>query len=239
VLAAVRGGEISEARIDQSVYRILRLKKNHGLFTRPFVDETKVASRVGTPEHVAAEQRVTDRTTTLIKNADALVPMAADSRKIFVTGWGVVTTQTLAADIAKRGPATSVLQTGLSPTQAQIDQAVAQAKNNDLVVVTTNRAWDVAAAAGHNGPGQMNLVKALVATGKPVIVAAVRDAYDIGYFDAEAGTYLVTYSYTPAALESLTKVLFGEIAPSGKLPVAIPVAGRPDQVLYPFGFGLG
>jgi beta-N-acetylhexosaminidase len=238
VLAAVRGGEISEARIDQSVYRILRLKKNHGLFTRPYVDETKVASRVGTAEHVAAEQRITDRTTTLVKNADGLLPLTADGRKVFVTGWGVATTATLAADIAKRGAATSVLQTGISPSQAQIDQAVARANGSDLVVVTTNRAWDISTEPGHNGPGQMNLVKALVATGKPVIVAAVRDAYDIGYFTA-AGTYLVTYSYTPAALESLTKVLYGEISPSGKLPVAIPVAGQPDQVLYPYGYGLG
>jgi beta-N-acetylhexosaminidase len=237
VLAAVRSGKLTEARVDQSVYRILRLKKNHGLFTHPYTDESKVASRVGTAAHAATEQRVTDRTTTLVKNADGVLPLTAGDRKVFVTGWGVATTQTLAADIARRGPATSVLQTGLSPTQAQIDQAVAQAANNDLVVVTTNRAWDVSAASGHNGPGQANLVKALVATGKPVIVAAVRDAYDIGYFP-EAGTYLATYSYTPAALESLTKVLFGEVSPRGKLPVAIPVADRPDQVLYPFGHGL-
>jgi beta-N-acetylhexosaminidase len=238
VLAAVRSGEITTARIDQSVYRILRMKKNHGLFTRPYVDETQVASRVGTPAHAAAEQRVTDRTTTLVKNADAVLPLAAGDRKVFVTGWGVVTTQTLAADIARRGATTSVLQTGLSPGQAQIDQAVARAAGSDLVVVTTNRAWDISTAAGHNGPGQMNLVKALVATGKPVVVAAVRDAYDIGYFP-EAGTYLATYSYTPAALESLTRVLFGEISPSGRLPVDIPVAGRPGDVLYPYGYGLG
>jgi beta-N-acetylhexosaminidase len=236
VLAAVRSGELTQARIDASVYRVLRLKKNHGLFTHPYVDERTVPDRVGTAAHAATEQRVTDRTTTLVKNA--VLPLTPGDRKVFVTGWGVATTQTLAADIAKRGPATSVLQTGLSPTQAQIDQAVAQAANNDLVVVTTNRAWDVSPASGHNGPGQMNLVKALVATGKPVIVAAVRDAYDIGYFP-EAGTYLATYSYTPAALESLTKVLFGEISPSGRLPVAIPAADRPGEMLYPFGHGLG
>ncbi|HEY7485360.1 MAG TPA: glycoside hydrolase family 3 protein [Streptosporangiaceae bacterium] len=236
VLNAVRTGEISEARVDQSVYRILRVKKNHGLFTHPYVDESKVASRVGTPQHLATEQRVTDRTTTLIKGGG--LPLAKDNRKVFVTGWGVATTATLAADIAKRGPVTSVLQTGLSPSQATIDQAVAQAQNNDLVVVTTNRAWDISTEPAHNGPGQMNLVKALIATGKPVIVVAVRDAYDIGYFP-EATTYLATYSYTPAALESLTKVLYGEISPTGKLPVAIPVAGQPDQVLYPFGYGLG
>ena len=107
---------------------------------------------------------------------------------------------------------------------------MAQAKDNDVTVVPTNAAW--------NSTAQQNLVKALLATGKPVIVASVRDAYDIGYFTGRVRTYLVTYGYTPASLESLTKVLFGEINPTGKLPVMIPVAGHPDQTLYPYGFGL-
>ncbi|GLY77001.1 beta-N-acetylhexosaminidase [Actinoallomurus iriomotensis] len=228
---AVKSGEISEARIDQSVYRILEQKLSHGLFQHPYVDESKVAKVVGTPSHLATEQKITDQTTTLVKNA--VLPLPKDNRKVFVTGYGVTTTQTLANDIGKRGPVTSVLQTGTSPTPATIDKAVAQAKDNDLTVVTTNAAWNLAV----NGPGQMNLVKALVATGKPVVVASVRDAYDIGYFP-EAPTYLVTYGYTPASLESLTKVLFGEISPQGKLPVMIPVADHPDQTLYPYGYGL-
>jgi beta-N-acetylhexosaminidase len=227
VLNAVKNGELSEARIDRSVYRILRLKLKHDLFKHPYVDEGKVATVVGTPSHLATEQKVTDKTTTLVKN-DAL-PLKKDGSKIFVTGYGVTTTQTLAGDIAKRGAVTSVLQTGTSPSQATIDQSVAQAKTNDITVVTTNAAW--------NNAAQQKLVKALVATGKPVIVASVRDAYDIGYFP-EAKNYLVTYGYTPAELESLTKVLFGEIDPKGKLPVMIPVAGHPDQTLYPYGFGL-
>jgi beta-N-acetylhexosaminidase len=227
VLNAVRSGELTESRIDQSVYRILSLKKKHGLFEHPYVDESKVADRVGTPDQTRIEQQITDRTTTLVKNS--LLPLPKDGRKILVTGWGVSTTQTLAGDIHKRGPVTSVYQTGTSPTQAQIDQAVAKAKNNDLAVVTTNAAW--------NSTAQQNLVKALVASGVPVVVASVRDAYDIGYF-TDASTYLVTYGYSPDSLESLTKVMFGEVDPAGKLPVMIPVAGRPDETLYPYGFGL-
>ncbi|MFB9838462.1 glycoside hydrolase family 3 protein [Actinoallomurus acaciae] len=227
LINAVKSGEISESRIDQSVYRILKQKLDHGLFQHPYVDESKVAKRVGTPSHLATEQQITDQTTTLVKN-EAL-PLKKDGKKVFVTGYGVATTQTLADDIHKRGPVTSVLQTGTSPSQATIDQAVAQAKNNDVTVVTTNAAW--------NSTAQQDLVKALVATGKPVIVASVRDAYDIGYFP-EVKNYLVTYGYTPASLESLTKVLFGEINPKGKLPVMIPVAGHPDQTLYPYGYGL-
>ncbi|GAA2097757.1 glycoside hydrolase family 3 protein [Actinomadura alba] len=241
VLNAVRSGELTEKRIEESVYRILRLKLKRGLFADPYVDETKVPEVVGNPQHLATAQRITDGTTTLIKNDAGLLPLPKDSRKVLVTGWGVATTQGLADAIAKRGPQTSVYETGISPSQATIGQAVARAGANDLTVVVTNRAWDIAESKPgepHNGPGQMNLTKALVATGKPVIVIAARDPYDIAYF-TEASTFLATFSYTGHALESVTRVLYGENRPQGRLPVRIPVAGAPDQTLYPYGHGLG
>jgi beta-N-acetylhexosaminidase len=240
VLKAVRGGELSESRIDQSVYRILRLKTKRGLFQHPYVDEGRVAQTVGTPSHLATAQRITDATTTLVKNDARLLPLRKQDRTILVTGWGVATTRTLADAISRRKDRTGVYETGLSPTQARIDEAVMRARSSDLTVLVTNRAWDAAASGPgdpHNGPGQMRLAKALVATGKPVVVVAVRDPYDIGYF-TEAPTFLATFSYTGHALESLVRVLYGENDPKGRLPVRVPVAGQPGQTLYPYGHGL-
>ena len=52
-------------------------------------------------------------------------------------------------------------------------------------------------------------------------------------------TYVATYSYNDSvALESLTKVLFGEVSPTGTLPVDILAKDDPSQVLFPFGAGL-
>lgn len=230
VLAAVRAGEISESRIDESVYRVLRLKFYRGLYRQPYVDLAEIDSVVGTAEHYAEAHRITSGTTTLVKNDAGLLPLAAASRKVLVTGWGVTTTATIAGHIAARGATTEVYETTENPSQARIDAAVARATAADLTVVTSMNAW--------TRPQQQQLIKALVATGKPVIVIGVRDPYDIAYF-TQAGTYLATYSYTAIALETVVKVLFGEIAPTGKLPVTIPVAGQPEVPLYPYGHGLG
>lgn len=229
VLDAVRAGEISEQRIDESVYRVLRLKFQRDVFRHPFVDVDAIDDVVGLPEHYAEAQRITDATTTLVANDAGLLPLAADDRDVLVTGWGVSTTQTLADAVAERGPSATAYWTGFSPGQAQVDEAVARAKDSDLVVVTTNRAW--------TSTRQQDLVEALVASGTPVVVIAVRDAYDIAYF-TEADTYLATYSYTAGALESAVRVLFGEVSPQGKLPVTIPTASDPDTALYPYGHGL-
>ncbi|MEU5883072.1 glycoside hydrolase family 3 protein [Spirillospora sp. NPDC047279] len=240
VVNAVRGGELTEERIEESVYRILALKKKRGLFRDAFVDESKVGDLVGTPAHLAAAQRATDRTTTLVKNDAGLLPLAPGARKVLVAGWGVTTTRLLGEELTKRGATATVSESGVSPTPERVQQTVAAAQDQDLIVAVTNRAWDIKPSLPgepHNGPGQMNLVKALVATGKPVVVVAARDAYDIAYF-TEAQTYLATYSYTAEAVRSLGKVLFGELDPSGRLPVTIPAQGDPGQALYPFGHGL-
>ncbi|ADB35084.1 glycoside hydrolase family 3 domain protein [Kribbella flavida DSM 17836] len=235
VLAAVRSGRITEKRLDQSVYRVLRLKHLNGVVADPMVDVAAVPSVVGTPEHYAAAQRIADRTTTVVKNEAGLLPLSAGPRKVLVTGYGVSTTQTLANRLTARGATTTVRQTGATPSDTAIAGAVAAARANDLTVVLTMKAWDTAVTDKQGK--QQKLVKDLLATGKPVIVVAVRDPYDIAYFTA-APTYLATYSYADVSMESLAKVLYGELKPAGKLPVDVPVAGSPATKLYPFGHGL-
>ncbi|MFI0481307.1 glycoside hydrolase family 3 protein [Actinomadura sp. 9N215] len=237
VVAAVKSGELTERRIDESVYRILELKHRRGLFRDPYADESEVGDVVGAAAHLAAAQRAADRTTTLVANGAGVLPLRPGARDVLVTGWGAGATAALGTELARRGATATVRQTGLSPGRAQIDQAVAAAEGQDLLVAVTNRAWDVKDEPGHNGPGQADLVKALVGTGKPVIVVAVRDPYDIAWFP-EADTYLATYSYTAEALRSAGKAMFGELDPRGRLPVTIPVRDDPGTVLYPFGHGL-
>ncbi|ADB35085.1 glycoside hydrolase family 3 domain protein [Kribbella flavida DSM 17836] len=235
VVDAVKSGRISERRIDESLMRILLLKLKKGVLFHPFVDPAKVATTVGTPDHLATAQRIVDKSITLVKNNANTLPLSNQARKVLVTGWGVNTTQALANSLTKRGATTTVAQTGAAPTDAAIADAVAKAQANDVTVVLTQKAWDTRVT--DKLAKQQKLVKDLLATGKTVIVVAVRDPYDIAYFD-QAPTYVATYGYQAVSMESLTKVLYGEIAPAGKLPVDIPVAGQPATALYPFGHGL-
>jgi beta-N-acetylhexosaminidase len=232
VLEAVRSGEISIARLHASLERILRLKAELGLVEDPYVDVGRVGEVVGTAEHYADAQRIADRTTTLVKNDDGVLPLAPGSgQDVLVTGWGDGPTQTVADKMAERGVHTDVLTTGANPSGAQIDAAVTAASTHDLTVVTSYRAWENA------NRGQRSLVQRLLTTGTPVVVVSVRDAYDIAYYP-QAPTYAVTYGYNDVALESLVRVLFGEVNPAGRLPVTIPTADDPGTALFPFGHGL-
>jgi len=230
VLDAVRNGELSEKRINTSVERILRLKWDLGLVEDPYVDVSAVGDVVRAPEHLQAAQSLTDRTTTLVKNDGTLPLVPGTGKSVFVTGWGVTTTATIADKIRQRGDRAAVYETGLNPNQAKIEAAVAQAATHDVTVVVTNRAWMNAYA------GQRELVRRLTATGKPVIAVAARDAYDIAYF-TEVPAYVATFSYSAVSLESAVRVIYAEVNPQGRLPVTIPTADGPGTTLYPFGHG--
>lgn len=228
VKAAVESGRLTEKRIDQSVLRILLLKLKRGVITSPFVDEGKVPGVVGTPEHIDAIQQISDRTTTVVRNDAGLLPLSGNPGNVLVTGVGDSRSpQWLADSLNRRGATATALPTGTNPNATTIAGAVSAANTSDLVVVLTNNLKDRTA--------QRNLVNALLATGKPVIAVASQIPYDAGYVDAQ--TWVATYGWRAHAMESLAKVLTGEISPKGKLPVDIPVGGT-STVLYPFDHGL-
>ncbi len=234
ILAALDSGRLSEARIDESVSRVLRLKHRRGVVAEPMTDPAAVHDVVGAPEHMAAAQEITDRTVTAIRNDVGLLPLDGTDRDVLVTGWGVATTARLGGAMSERGHDTTVHQTGARPTDAAIDAAVDLAGENGLVVVLTQKAWDTGVTDPQGR--QQRLVAELEASGTPVVHVAVRDPYDVAYLPSE--TSLATYSSTTVSMESLARVLHGEVPPGGRLPVDVPVAGRPGTILYPFGHGL-
>ncbi|MCY1141920.1 glycoside hydrolase family 3 C-terminal domain-containing protein [Actinoplanes sp. Pm04-4] len=202
LLDAVASGQLSERRIDQSVRRILKTKT-----TSPYVAEPPA---VGTPAAVATMNRIAQRSITTLRSAD--LPLRP-GQKVLVTGWGATTTTNLATALGA-----TRLNTG-SPTDAVIAQAVAAAQEADVTVVTTFNAW--------SDPTQVKLVQALLATGQPIVVAAVGTPYDLASFPA-AKTFVASYGYQPPSLAALAAVLRGEAPAPGRLPVTI-------EGLYPYG----
>jgi len=232
VLAAVRSGRISEDRIDRSVRRVLTLKWNRGIVAHPTADPAALAGVVGTAEHLAVAQGITDRTTTLVTN-DGTLPIAPADKKILVVGYDAATTGALSTALtARRAQVTTIVSTG-SPDVATRAAAVAAAAQNDLVVVLTNNAHGATVSAGN----VRALVAELGATTTPLAAAALRNPYDVAY-GVGVESWLATYSTKPVAIESLARTLTGEVAPRGLLPVDVPAAGL-GTIAYPFGQGLG
>jgi beta-N-acetylhexosaminidase len=230
VLGAVDDGRIGIARIEQSVRRILRSKWNLGLADDPFAPASRVNDVVGTRAHLDVARRTAAQSITLLKNRGGVLPLEARSdTRVLVTGESQ--TPMIANEIASRNMTTQSLTTGGSPTLQQIRQVRRAARQYDLVVVNTFNVW------ASQPSGQVRLVRALIKTGKPVIVIALGTPYDIAYF-RKVTAFVSAYSFQPVSVNAAVAALFGHINPRGRLPVTVPKRTRPQQTLYPFGFGL-
>lgn len=220
VLDAVKSGEVSEKRLDESVYRILENKMKNGLFHDQYTDPAAV-SVVGAPEHLALADEIANKSITLVKNEGNLLPLQKTDN-VFITGPSTGKPAMLADDLKAKGFQTSSFATSATPTASQITTAVSRAASADKVIVTTYN--------GATNAAQANLVKALKDSGKKVIVAAIRNPYDLMAFPT-ADAYLATYGDRDVSIHALARVLANEVNPSGKLPVTIPG-------LYAYGAGL-
>ncbi|MFG2647122.1 glycoside hydrolase family 3 protein [Streptomyces sp. NPDC048436] len=238
VLQAVRDGELTEERLDASLLRILRLKAKLDLFSDPYVTSRGVDRTVGTRAHLAAADRIAEETTTLLLNKDGLLPLSRRTRRnVLVVGADPASpsgttgppTTILGRELTDLGFSPTVLPTGTAPSAAKIAEAVAAAAGKDAVLVGT---YNVGA-----GSAQVALVRALVATGVPVIALAIRNPYDVARLPA-VGASLAAYCWTDVELRAAVRVIAGRAEPHGRLPVPVQRADDPAQVLYPVGYGL-
>ncbi|RZU24756.1 glycoside hydrolase family 3 protein [Streptomyces sp. BK239] len=238
VVRAVREGELTRARLDESVLRILRLKSRLGLFADPYVSRSGVRRTVGARAHLAAADRIAERTTTLLVNEGPLLPLSPRRhRRLLVVGADPASptgttgppTSVLAAAFGELGFTATALSTGTAPSAAVIERAVARAGEADAVVAAT---YEVTADSA-----QRTLVERLLATGRPTVAVAVRNPYDVAQLP-RVRAYLAAYSWTDVELRAAARVIAGVVPPHGRLPVPVRRADDPTRTLYPVGHGL-
>lgn len=222
LLEAVQNGRISQARLDESVLRVLEAKAKRGLLagTQPAGD----LSIVGSAANRALAQEAANRGATLIRDDAGVLPLRRAQRVLVVTPDAATRSPvvddgdrqggTLAARLSRlAGPATEV-NVSARPNDAEIARAVAQARQLDVVVLAT---YDLP----QQDPAQMRLARALSESGKPVVGVALR-----GPYDASAApfirTWIAVYGDRAVNLQAAASLLAGALQPTGKLPVQLP-----------------
>ncbi|KAJ1898745.1 hypothetical protein LPJ66_002557 [Kickxella alabastrina] len=79
----VKSGAVSERRLDESVARILQLKKDLGLFESPYADP-QLASTVGSAQDIEAARNTVRESITLLKNTNGVLPLKLSERVLFL-----------------------------------------------------------------------------------------------------------------------------------------------------------
>ncbi|MBC8015394.1 MAG: glycoside hydrolase family 3 C-terminal domain-containing protein, partial [Sporomusaceae bacterium] len=244
VIEAIRTGVISEERINQSVKRILRLKRQW--ITPPNVPRSMLLvaaqSTVGSKEHKAQERKLAYEAVTLLKNEECTLPLTAkgDSKIVVaaprqeimnVMGEAVLTHMKASGYQDVKSTAISYENIGEMTTaqKKMIDES-------DTIILATysfalaSRTPEQTAADGFAAA----LTQYADLAKKKVIVISMGTTYDILYLQG-AKAYLAVYGPNSANIQAGMAAVFGSLNPSGRLPVPIQDQGN---ILFEIGYGL-
>lgn len=244
LVAAVRAGRLTEARLDSSVVRVLRQKFQLGLFENPYVDVAAAARVVGRADFQAAALDAQRRALVLLENKGAnrggILPLRPAGKKVYLyrvdsaaaaaAGWTVVS-DPAQADVA-------VLRMD-APFETLHPQYVFGSRQHEGDLGYRDGQADYEALK--RVPARVPVV-ATVYLDRPAILTAVRDRV----LGASGGALIANFGVSDAAL---LDVLAGRARAEGRLPFELPSSmaevraqrsDAPHDTRRPlYGFGAG
>ena len=249
----VRQGKVKMNVIDDAVRRILKKKFEMGLFDDPFkyCNEEREKKQWNNSEHIKIARDMAKKSIVLLKNENRLLPLNRQAKTIALIGpfakakadnngfwsydWPDDTARisSLWEGVQKKVNTDTKLfyakGCNINDTvRAGFAEAVAVANEADIVIISVGEARDMSGEAKSRSsiqlPGvQEELIKVIMATGKPVVVMISAGRPLIFNWTADhASAILYTWWLGTEAGNAMADVLFGDYNPSGKLPMSFP-----------------
>jgi beta-glucosidase len=138
-------------------------------------------------------------------------------------------------------PESEIIETPLTTQeQAQIDTAVQQAKDVDVIVAVVGedvkRVGESLSRTGLNLPGrQLKLIQALQATGKPVVMVMINgQPLTVNWENKYVPAILEAWFPGPESGKVIAETLFGDNNPGGKLSITFPKTTGQIELNFPF-----
>ncbi|HEY3350152.1 MAG TPA: glycoside hydrolase family 3 N-terminal domain-containing protein [Thermoanaerobaculia bacterium] len=225
VIAATKSGRITEARIDESVKRVLDVKKRLNLYDKgvPFVG--RIANVVGTRPHEELDAEIARRSMTLVREKPGVLPIRKDAKLLSLVVADEPTLNGPAGafdkEVRARVPGVKSVRLDTRSTPGEAKAAAEAAKDADAVLLSLF-------VRARSGQGKFvipdaakSLIPALLASGKPVVAVAFGSPYLLRDFP-DLPTYMCAWGSQDVVQAAAARALFGEAAIEGHLPITIP-----------------
>ena len=255
---AIEEGSIPMSRVDDAVRRILLIKKQSGLFDRPFSDQQLLA-HIGSQKHRDIAREAVRKSLVLLKNDNALLPLPKNGKKIIVAGRGANNigmqsggwTISWQGEMENKTEGTSVLDAIRLVADPDVSvQLLEDGKNaeGDIAVVVIGEE-PYAEMEGDRDDLKLNkkdldVIKRLKNKNIPVVVVLFSGRPMIITDEIDQWDSLVAAWLPGTEGQGISDVLFGDYNPTGKLSFSWPKSinqfpiTKSDSYLFDFGYGL-
>ncbi len=248
--AAIQAGNVPVADLDDKVHRILTTMFRLGDFDHP--SPGKISAAVTNAVHTEFTCAAAVAGTVLLQNQHALLPLNAGSIKSIAVIGSVAGVKPISSGLGSgsvplpydisplvgiSNRASADITVSYCPGDGNISAAVSLAQTSDIAIVCVGqRTGEGADRASLSLPGDQDaLVRAIAAVNSNTIVVVYCSSATLLPWSDRVAAVLIAWYPGQENGNSLARVLFGDLAPSGKLPVTFPAAAgevpanRPSQ----------
>ena len=235
LIEALKSGRVTEARLDESVRKIIAWKYELGLYKQKITPLDQIDRIVSTKDVGELSDEIGEKAMTLVRNDAGLIPLDR-SKKMCV----LAISNTFEADQTIGVLTRELRANGLRFTSAllqdnssveQVKTAQEMVKNADVVIAAL---YGRVRSGAKNSVGLPDsgvaILRDLIAKDKNVIGVSYGNPYILGAFP-DLKTYLVAYGDMPSLQRASARALFGLQDITGRLPISLPG-------LYPRGTGI-
>lgn len=235
IYKAVQNGRISLDRINYSYNKIIKQKKEMGLFTPPYNDWSDVEDKVASLENRKIANKIAEKSITLVKNNKNIIPFKPSNYKK-VTHLLLSTDNDLrqrlkpfARDIRYIHGNVNEVYVNDKLTSLGKQDILNKIKGSELIIVSMLIRISMDKGLSTIDNSHNELLSDLKSLNIPVVGISFGSPYlpDYNYLDA----YLCSYGYGSVSLNASTDALFGRKDISGELPINL-------NDIYKVGHGL-
>ncbi|HWJ89710.1 MAG TPA: glycoside hydrolase family 3 N-terminal domain-containing protein [Flavisolibacter sp.] len=258
----VKEGKVPVMVINEAVKRILRKKFELGLFDDPFrfSNAEREQQELNNPAHAMMARNIARKSIVLLKNENHLLPLSKSTSTIAFIGpivkrvrenlgfWSIdfpdsnyIVSQWQGVQNRLDNGSQLLYAAGCDiddTSRAGFAEAIRTAMQADVVILSVGERRDMSGEAKSRSnlhlPGvQEELIKAIYATGKPVIVLINAGRPLVFNWTAEhVPAILYTWWLGSQAGNAIADVLFGDYNPSAKLPISFPRSEGQIPIYY-------
>ena len=243
MVKAVRSGEVSQARLDASVLKILKIKASLGLNDARLVDLSSLPAAVGKPQDLAFGQQVADSAVTLVRDNGKVLPLKSKGTQkaalpymsreethnqmlavLFSDDVRSESGRAFGREFHARIPDSRVIYVDPRIAAGMSDEvlkAVDQAQTVVAAVYVIPQAGKIGNSVAMSDATGTLLQQLLDRAAAKTAVIAMGNPYLASDFP-KIENYMCTFSNATVSEVAAVKALFGEIPIRGHLPVSIP-----------------
>lgn len=227
VVAGVREGRFTQARVDSSVRRVLMMKQQLDLDRRRLVDLDTLRALVGDTANVAVAALAAEKGITLAKDSLNLVPLLARGAaprvlSITIAGRTELTAGTsFNTELRRVAPALRSEQITVDDPAPNYARLLAAADSFDIAVVGSYVTTGTNVSNASAPAPIAQFIRDLVQRHPRTIVVAFGNPYLLQQVPS-ASTYLVAWGGFPVSQTAAGRALIGAASIHGRLPISIP-----------------